>query len=73
MLDWPRVEGGLPVPEELLGGDESLEQVLEVLLGDADDALTRPVLSDGDIADDLSDLEDFVDEKTTCAVPRWPH
>ena len=69
VLDWPRVEGGLPVPEELLGGDESLEQVLEVLLGDADDALTRPVLSDGDIADDLSDLEDFVDENDLRGAP----
>jgi hypothetical protein len=42
---------------------------LEVLLGDADDALTRPVLSDGDIADDLSDLEDFVDENDLRGAP----
>ena len=61
VLDWPGplFGGGLPLPADLLGGEGgSLEEALEELLGDE----AAPELSDGDLADELNELEDFIDE-----------
>ena len=52
----------LPLPAELLGGEEtSLEEVLEMLI-DGEAETHSPDLDGEDLVDDLSDLEDFIDE-----------
>ena len=71
VLDWPLplFGGGLPLPADLLGGEGgSLEEVLEGLLGDEAE-VRLPDLDDGDIADELSELEDFVDENDLRGAP----
>ncbi|MCY4605887.1 MAG: hypothetical protein OXE49_16775 [Gemmatimonadetes bacterium] len=72
VLDWPvpLFGGGLPLPADLLGGEDgSLEEALEMLLGDEAEPLAIPELSDGDIADELSELEDFIDENSLRGAP----
>ena len=72
VLDWPvpLFGGGLPLPPDLLGEEDGLlEEVLEDLLGDEAEPLAMPELRDGDIADELSELEGFIDESDLRGAP----
>ncbi len=69
VLDWPvpLFGGGLPLPADLLGGEGgSLEGALEMLL---DDEAESPELSDGELVDELSELEAFIDENSLRGAP----
>ena len=58
----------MPLPADLLGGEGgALEEALEELLGD--EPLATPELSDGDLADELNELEDFIDENGMRGAP----
>ena len=72
VLDWPGplFGGGLPLPADLLGEEGgALEEALEELLGDEAEDLAMPELRDGDIADELSELEHFIDESDLRGAP----
>ena len=64
VLDWPGplFGGGLPLPADLLGEEGG---ALEELLGDE----LAPELSEVDIADELNELEDFIDENGMRGAP----
>ena len=65
-LPSPLFGGELPLPAELLGGDEGvLEEVLQALI----DGAPEPDSEVLDLVDELSELEEFIDENGLRGAP----
>lgn len=62
-------QGPLPLPIELLGGDAALlEEALQTLIDDGAET-NMPELAGRELVDELSELEDFIDENGLRGAP----
>ena len=68
-LPSPLLGGELPLPAEFLGGEEALlEEILQTMIDDEAETHS-PDLADEDLVDELSELEDFIDENGLRGAP----